>query len=124
MVMKILVIEDSETRKEFFREVLVGNMLSFSTSSDAAISLLKAEKFDLIFLDMDLDDGLGQGLMVARWLKETGNAYADVIVHSMNISVASEVKIILPETQIVPFAELKRIAARFGNEEFIERVLG
>ena len=121
---RILIIEDNGSRQNFFREVLSGYDLAFTTTSTKAIDLLKQTSFDLIFLDMDLDDGLGRGLDVARMLKSTPNSYADVIVHSMNIPVAVEVQRILPGSQLFSIAEMRRMVASFGHEGFIERVLG
>lgn len=122
--MKILIVEDDDTRQDFFRIVLSEHDLVFTTTSAEAIEFLKQKSFDLIFLDMDLDDGLGRGLDVALWLKRAPNPYSDVIVHSMNVSVAAEVKRILPWIQLITIAEMRRLAARFGHDEFVERLLG
>jgi len=120
---RILIVEDNDTRQDFFRDTLAGYSLVFTTTSVEAIELLKQKSFDLIFLDMDLDDGLGRGLDVARTLKGTPNSHSDVIVHSMNISAAAEVKKILPWSQLLTIAELRRMVAKFGHEGFIERIL-
>ena len=122
--MKILIVEDNDSRQVFFRDILSECDLVFTTTSVRAIALLEQKTFDLIFLDMDLDDGLGRGLDVARILKGTPNSYADVIVHSMNISVAAKVKRILPGSQLLSIAEMRRLVGRFGNEGFVERILG
>jgi len=121
---RILIVEDNGSRQDFFRDILSEYTLLFTTTSTEAIKLLKQQSFDLIFLDMDLDDGLGRGLDVARMLKGTPNSYADVIVHSMNIPVAAEVQRILPGSQLLSIAEMRRMVASFGHEGFIERVLG
>ncbi len=121
---RILIVEDNDTRQDFFRDALVGYDLAFTTTSVDAIELLKQKSFDLIFLDMDLDDGLGRGLDVARTLKGNPDTFSDVIVHSMNISAAAEVKRILPWSQLLTIAEMRRLVARFGHEEFVERILG
>ena len=121
---RILIVEDDDTRQNFFRNILAGYDLVFTTTSVEAIDLLKQKSFDLIFLDMDLDDGLGRGLDVARTLKGNLNTYSDVIVHSMNISAAAEVKKILPWSQLLTIAEMRRLVARLGHEEFVERILG
>ena len=121
--MKILVVEDNEIRMDFFRTVLLEDTLTFATTSVEAVCLLEKNQYDLILLDMDLDDGLGQGLVVARWLKDAKNTYVDVIVHSMNISAADEARRLLPGTHVVPIAEMKRMVSRFGREGLIERIL-
>jgi len=120
---RILIVEDNGSRQDFFRDVLSEYALVFTTTSTAAIDLLKQQTFDFIFLDMDLDDGLGRGLDVARVLKETPNSYADVIVHSMNIPVAAEVQRILPGSQLLSIAEMRRMVASFGHEGFISGLM-
>ena len=122
--MKILVVEDDSSRQDFFRDILSGYNLIFTTTSIEAIELVRQQTFDLIFLDMDLDDGLGRGLDVAQMINKTPNLYADVIIHSMNIPVAAEVQRILPGSQLFSIAEMRRMVASFGHEGFIERVLG
>jgi len=121
---RVLIVENNASRQDFFRDILSECTLAFTTTSTAAIDLLKRQSFDLIFLDMDLDDGLGRGLDVARMVKETPNSYAGVIVHSMNIPVTAEVQRILPGSQLVSIAEMRRMVASFGREGFIERMLG
>jgi len=122
--MKILVVEDDSPRQNFFSDVLSEYTPTFVTTSVEAIELVKQQAFDLIFLDMDLDDGLERGLDVARMLKGTPNSYADVIVHSMNIPVAAQVQRILPGSQLLSIAEMCLIVARTGREAFIENILG
>ena len=94
--MKILVVEDSEVRSAFFKDILSEFQLRFTASSKDAISLIKNESYQVILLDIDLADGLGRGLEVARRLKQTHNANSSVIVHSMNVIVAREVKSFCP----------------------------
>ena len=121
---RILIVEDNDTRQDFFRDILSEHDLVFTTTSVEAIELLKQKLFDLIFLDMDLADGLGRGLDVVRTLEGTPNYYPDVIVHSMNISVAAEAKRVFPGSQLLSIAEMQRLVSRFGHEDFIERILG
>ena len=121
--MKILVVEDSEVRSSFFRDILSEFQLTFTTSSKDAISLIENESYEVILLDIDLADGLGRGLEVARRLKQTHNANSSVIVHSMNVTVAREVESLSPGAQLLPIIEMKRILARFGKQELIERLL-
>ena len=120
--MKILIVEDNDSRQDFFRDILSEYNPAFTTTSVGAIALLEQKSFDLIFLDMDLDDGLGRGLDVAQHLKQA-QLFCDVVVHSMNISVASEAARILPGSLLLSIAEMRRMVARFGHEEFVERIL-
>ena len=121
--MKILVVEDSEVRSAFLRDILSEFQLTFTTSSKDAINLIENESYEVILLDIDLADGLGRGLEVARRLKQTHNANSSVIVHSMNVTVAREVESLSPGAQLLPIIEMRRILARFGKQELIERLL-
>ena len=118
--MKILIVEDSEDRMMFFKQVFSECHLKFSSNSGEAISLIDKESFDLIFLDMDLEDGFGRGFDVAIRLKKGQNAYSIVVVHSMNIAVAERVGKILPGTQMIPIVELRRIVDQYGKERLFE----
>ena len=121
--MKILIVEDSNSRQDFLRDILSVYDLIFTTTSVGAIDLLEQKIFDLIFLDMDLDDGLARGLDVARFLRELPNCYSDVIVHSMNISAAAEVKRLHPGAILLPIAQMKLMLHNFGRKGLLERFL-
>lgn len=122
--MKILVVEDSEARLDFFREVFADCQLAFASTSRDAAALLDSDVYDLIFLDMDLDDGIGRGLEVARSLQKTKNFFCDVIVHSMNCSIATQVPRVLPGTQLIPIAEMRRIFELDGKEALFAIIFG
>mgnify|MGYP000344926958 CR=1 FL=1 len=48
--MKVLIVEDNESRQEFLRELLSQYDLSFTTTSTGAIAFLEQKLFDVIFL--------------------------------------------------------------------------
>ena len=119
--MKVLVVEDNEERMGFFRELFLEDQMTFTTTSREAIALLMEVTYEIIFLDIDLDDGLGRGLEVARSLKGSPNDYSPLIVHSMNVSAASKVERISPGSLLMPIIEMRQIFAQFGKDELLER---
>ena len=119
--MKILIVEDSEVRTLFFEEAFKNHSLDFSTTSTSAICLLEDDEYDCIFLDMDLDDGLAQGIEVAKKIPLSESRFADVIVHSMNIDAADRVGRLLPGVLIIPFAELRLNIEKHGEGWLEER---
>lgn len=92
--MKILILEDSEERMNWFRKKLDGE-IDHATKPDKAIEFLQSNEYDLILLDHDLEVyhydydvncDKTTGLCVAKWLGEnpTNNESAQIIIHSMN----------------------------------------
>lgn len=93
-----------------------------TSTSKEAISLIENEFYEVIFLDMDLNDGIGRGWEVARRLGQTHNANASVFIHSMNIARAHEAMKISPGAQLLPIIEMRRILALFGKEKLIAKI--
>mgnify|MGYP001593593680 CR=1 FL=1 len=86
----ILVVEDSEERKVWFREQYKdADELVFTDDPDEAIRLLSREKeWDVLFLDHDLGREPKSGRNVTLWLCEQPRAHQkDVytLVHSVNV---------------------------------------
>ena len=89
--MKIFILEDYEERTHTFSKEFVKDELVICNNAELALTLLAQVKFDLIFLDHDLEgeayvdsDYPNTGYRVARELQNTLNADTRVIVHSYN----------------------------------------
>lgn len=115
----IFVLEDNQARIDFFTNIF-GNIAYFVTKQvDVAIRELKRTKFDLIFLDHDLDDINEQederlrerektGLDVANILRDTINCETPCIIHSVNpVGAGNMVKAHPFNTCHIPFHILK-----------------
>lgn len=95
-VKKVFVLEDSLERIVLFREFLQNKEVVYTDDVDIAIRELRRNKFDLIFLDHDLNGKVfvdstveKTGFHVISCLKESINEETQVIVHSMNPEGAS-----------------------------------
>lgn len=121
-VKKIFVLEDNEDRITWFRGKLASiQEVVYSKKAGEAIGLLTATKFDLIFLDHDLDNEVfvdsrmeldsgdwNTGYQVAKKLIDTVNKDTVIIVHSMNPDGANNIARVRPENTIkMPFFALK-----------------
>ena len=118
LVKRVFVLEDEEYRVKFFQEIF-GDINYFITGKvDIAINTLHAMKFDLIFLDHDLNDVIlteqnngfreGTGFDVAKILRDTINCETPCIIHSLNPVGSSNMVRIHPfNTYAIPFHLLK-----------------
>jgi CheY-like chemotaxis protein len=106
-MMKILVIDDSPDRQSRFVRELLGCQLTTAENPDDAIRIIGAAMFDVIFLDGDLSLRGREGLDIARHLSRSVNSKTRVIVHSMNISLAKQIKTVLSICDLIPFNDLK-----------------
>lgn len=108
--MRILIVEDSTYRIDWFKERLEGHVLDITKDTREAISWLKERVYDHIFLDHDLVDmhyaamiqqegesiehvwdriinQLGTGRDVTQYLRDNPICCPDakIVVHSQNI---------------------------------------
>jgi len=88
---KILILEDDPNRVLKFYEMFEYHSLTITNTSEAAIEIASSHKFDVIFLDHDLDgrvyvnsDEKNTGYQVAKILPSTINKNTPVIIHSWN----------------------------------------
>jgi len=129
-IKKVFVLEDAQDRVDFFTEIF-GNISYFITANvDVAIKALNETKFDLIFLDHDLEEleliedspkvinyDKRTGLDVARVLRDTINCETPCIVHSMNsIGSGNMIKAHPFNTIHIPYHQLRKC---FEKEEKI-----
>lgn len=95
--MKILVLEDDPNRIEIFKKHLSKHDTAYTDTAQGAIDLLKANEYDVIFLDHDLGGqtyvdakNTNTGSEVVRFLVEQDvngigcNIHATYIIHTMN----------------------------------------
>ena len=70
MPKKVLIVDDEETNRDLFRQLLQTRNCETLEASNGkqALALLKQETFDLILLDLFMTDG--DGLMVIREVRE------------------------------------------------------
>ena len=103
-IMRVLVLDDMNTRHKWFITALIGHNYHPVYSSESAIEELQKFKFDMIFLDHDLEEQHYNvwtgaelddeaffsrlertGYDVTKWMVENNNhKQAQVIVHSLN----------------------------------------
>lgn len=104
--MKVLVLEDEESRIQYFVRKWNTYDLHLTCNAFYAISLLKESIFNLIFLDNDLGEGNGSGVHVARFLyehKNNKNNNARIIVHSWNMPAVAIIRGLLPRVLCFPY---------------------
>lgn len=107
----ILVVDDSQERRDLFASSLHGAPVEFAQTAHDAILLLGERLFDWLFLDYDLDanpmmDAVeNTGFEVAKWLKQHPDRMpTNIIIHSLNLEGAGRIKDVLPRAEIVPGA--------------------
>lgn len=104
--MKILILEDNGFRVRFFIERFGQHDLKITENSRRAIEYLEEYVFDYLFLDNDLGDGNGEGIDVAKFLKnnpDNQNNKSIAIIHSWNIVATDTIKSMLPCSVSAPF---------------------
>jgi len=107
--MKILILEDSPERHKAFLRWLIGHVVKITENAKDAIELLRAEDWDILFLDHDLGgeemvvSGNGTGFEVAKWLAENpDNHPSKIVIHSYNPAGAMNMKSVLPTATLAP----------------------
>jgi CheY-like chemotaxis protein len=93
----VLVVEDSPTRIDWFRE-----RLPHATIATTPLEAVEALRYvpDVVFLDFDL--GAGNSLGVASLLADAPPNLC--VIHSANEEGAAELKSLLPAALVLPFA--------------------
>lgn len=116
----IFFLEDSLDRyAKFFKWIETKaekpNITSATDAEEAIKILEESDHFDVIFLDHDLGGRIfvdssedNTGYQVAKFIKQKGITYNQLIIHSQNPQGANNMKNILPDGQIIPFPELMR----------------
>jgi len=76
--MRVLFLDDDDRRHKEFKRAAVGAVIDHAFNAREAISLLRENAYDRVYLDHDLDDDPAvramddyeSGLVVADWLAE------------------------------------------------------
>jgi len=107
--MKILVLDDNETRLRLFRQKFIGHEILCVRTVKEAIKTLKKEGFDAVFLDHDLGgkenvaSGPETGYEVAYWLsKHPEKKPPQIVIHSFNTVGSRNMHALIPEATIAP----------------------
>lgn len=118
----VFILEDDDQRIAWFKEVLSKVPdLAICKKAGPGLEMVESKKFDLIFLDHDLEldhytafaEGREPqmemtGLFVAKNLGETVNKETPVIIHSMNTTGAESMHQALPGVStLLPFSILR-----------------
>ncbi|RKX64730.1 MAG: hypothetical protein DRP42_05920 [Tenericutes bacterium] len=106
--MQILILEDQTTRIKFFIEQFCDHDVTVTENAYSAIDYLEDNLYDCIFLDNDLGDGNGSGLLVAGYLSKhqtNPNNYAKIFIHSWNMPAAYQMKGVLHNATVLPFSQ-------------------
>jgi len=104
--MKILILEDSQDRINFFIELFKGHEVNVTDDVDEAIALLSEGRFNLIMIDNDLGLDKKEGVELAKFLASAQNEHNEnttKIIHSFNISASQKMKRMLPSAICMPF---------------------
>jgi CheY-like chemotaxis protein len=122
MAQRVLIVEDDESRCEWFRHRLAHCELDETCSVEEAIDWLGVREYELILLDHDLRDehyfsderdDEHTGYAVAAWLAAHPSAHqrATVVVHSLNYAGARRMVELLLEAgfdaEHIPFPLLQ-----------------
>ena len=119
---RVLIVEDDETRCQWFRSRLQGRELDVTCDVEQAISWLAERSYDLILLDHDLTlehyfsnerDDERTGYAVAAWLAAHAESQpgAQVVIHSLNYEGARRMRDLLTDAgfdaEHIPFPYLQ-----------------
>ena len=111
--MKILILEDSQARINTFKQKLNNKeyeLYFFDKVKDAELALENIGGFSVAFLDHDLDNEIfvdsnneNTGYQLAKYIAEKNIDIPSIIIHSMNVVGAQNMKSLLPKAEIIPF---------------------
>jgi CheY-like chemotaxis protein len=110
----IFVLEDDEQRKLAFKRKFLGHNITIIDNIKEAINILSTNiAFDMIFLDHDLggevyvnSENENTGYQLAKWISQQKKILKEsiIIVHSLNQVGAQNIKAVLPNAWLQPFA--------------------
>lgn len=124
--MRILILEDSDERNDWFRKKFIGKVVDFAYTAEQANKLLDKNVYDVILLDHDLAeehyvamhsvidiDLIGTGVDTAKYMAENKcSPKAQVIIHSLNTVGSQNIFDVLHNAGYnvakIPYLELKK----------------
>lgn len=111
--MKILILEDSQARINTFKQKLNSKdyeLYFFDKVEDAELALENIGGFSVAFLDHDLDGEIfvdsnkeNTGYQLAKFISDKKIDIPSIIIHSMNVVGAQNMKNLLPKAEVIPF---------------------
>jgi len=111
--LKIFILEDSKNRMIKFKRELIGHNIDHAQTVQEGTSFVFDNKYDLIFLDHDLEGGEmvdsfneNTGYRLAEFISFTQNKETPCVIHSLNRVGAENIRRVLPHALIVPFSSL------------------
>lgn len=126
--LRVFVLEDDGSRMHWFFNAHYKGADHASNAADA-IELLGKNTYDLIWLDHDLGNAemYGTGADVARFIAESKNKDAYIVIHSWNPAGAENMRHMLkdcPRVDACPIGMLSEEARRRIEHEAGKRVGG
>lgn len=108
--MRILILDDDESRHKQFNRKLIGNyVVNVHTAKECIKHLNEEDIWDYCFLDHDLggqvfqESAKGTGWEVAKWISENEDKTPkNVIVHSFNSNGAKLMIDLIKGSQYIP----------------------
>ncbi len=106
-ILRVLIVEDTPRRQQLLQKVFRDHAWITVHTAARAIRYLSVYDFDLILLDFDLE-GKEKGSEIAAFIRQSQNAKAKIIVHSMNFLKAKQITVILPQAVLVPLSKMTK----------------
>ena len=116
--MKVFILEDDARRMKTFRRKLHRHTIYHADNvADAKKILEETEGIEVLLLDHDLDNSIyvpsnhdNTGYQLAKYIRDSGKQYIQIIIHSMNIVGAQNMRDTLmevtPNLRVIPFPQL------------------
>jgi hypothetical protein len=107
MAVSILIFEDEIYRINFFdklAKLFEAEDYFITCKLELIKRKLKEKKWDVLFLDHDVDSVKYTGYDVAKFIVREGIEIPQIFIHSMNPVGAENIKNILPHATIRPFS--------------------
>ncbi len=116
--MKIFILEDDKRRMTTFRKKLHNHTICHADNVPEAKKILEeTEGIEVILLDHDLDSKTyvpssepNTGYQLAKYIRDSGRQYVQIIIHSMNVVGAANMKAVLedstPNLRVLPYPSL------------------
>lgn len=115
--MRIFILEDDPQRIKSFKQKLNKHYVVYCDNVEEAKKILTEDSFEVILFDHDLgglqyvdSNDPNTGYQLAKWVRQRGLRFTQIIVHSQNPpgaqNIANEVRDCTENLQIIPFSVL------------------
>lgn len=112
MMLRILIVEDTEERQKILTSLYRAHAWMLVNTGHRAIKLLEAYDFDLISLDYNLR-GEFTGADVALAIAQSRNKSTRIVIHSMNPKGVERISKIIPNSIVYPVLKMVRSNKNF-----------